>query len=235
MRRTGPLPDRLALCALRFGAVAWGVAERVGIDLVGASEGPPLRSDPEREAELDALVQVALEDGGTIDAAGCPFPAHELLTRLAVGHGLLLHGSNDTSLSVLEPRPARDFRTELRAVVATDDGVWPLFYAVVARERVDGVFTACLHAGRHRRYLFATWADPRDASSWTRGAVYAVPRAGFRREWGREWVRAEPVEPALRVLVRPEDFPLRDEVIAAPTDMRRLPASFRAAKRARAA
>jgi hypothetical protein len=229
MRRSGPLLDRVALRALRLSTVAWAAAERLGLDPLGSSEGPPLPG-PARRAELDELVAC----GGTIDARDCPFPAHELLTHLVVERGLLLHGSNETGIERLEPRPARDFRTELQAVVATDDGIWPIFYAVIDRKRVDAVFTACVHVGRppslRRLYLFATAGE----QAWTRGAVYALPRAGFRREWGREWVSAGPVEPVLRVLVGPEDFPLR-ELVVAMDDFGRLPQSFRAAKRARVA
>ena len=234
MRRTGPLLDRLALRALRLGVVAWGGAERLGLDVAGASEGPPVVDDPARRRALDELIAAARAGDGTITRESCPYPLHELLTHLVVEHGLLLHGSN-ASLERLEPRPARDFRTELRAVVACDDGIWPIFYAVVARARVEGVFTACLHVGRRRLYLFAMGADPASADSWTRGVVHALPRDGFRREWGREWVRGEAVEPVLRVHVGPEDFPLRETVIQAPPDLRRLGASFRTAKRRRAA
>ena len=225
MRRSGPLRDRVALRALRLSSVAWAAAERLGLDPVGSSEGPPL-PDPARRAALDELAA----RGGTIDAGTCPFPAHELLTHLVVERGLLLHGSNQTGLERLEPRPARDFRTELRAVVATDDGVWPLFYAVIDRERVESVFTACAHVDSRRLYLFASGGEP----AWTRGAVYAVPRDGFRREWGREWVSAGPVEPVLRVLVDPEDFPLREHVLAV-DDFAGLSKRFREAKRLRTA
>ena len=115
-------------------------------------------------------------------------------------------------------------------MVATDDGVWPLFYAVIDRERVESVFTACVHVGSRRLYLFASGGEP----AWTRGAVYAVPRDGFRREWGREWVSAGPVEPVLRVLVGPEDFPLREHVLAV-DDFSGLSKRFREAKRLRTA
>ena len=225
MKRSGPLRDRIALRALRLSAVAWAAAERLGLDPVGSSEGPPL-PDPAHRAALDELAA----GGGTIDARACPFPVHELLTHLVRERGLLLHGSNETGLERLEPRPARDFRTELRAVAATDDGIWPLFYAVIDRRRVESVFTACVHAGRRRLYLFATGGEP----AWASGAVYAVRREGFRREWGREWVSAGPAEPVLRVLVRPEDFPLREDVLAV-DDFSCLGKRFREAKRVRAA
>jgi hypothetical protein len=134
-----------------------------------------------------------------------------------VQHGLLLHGTNNAELDVLLPRPAHDFGTHVEAVVAADDGIWPLFYAVVARERVEGVFTACMHLGRppslRRFYVFRVFGgDPHKETTWTHGAVYAKPRAGFRREWGNEWLRSTEVTPVLRVLVRPSDFPLRHVV-----------------------
>jgi hypothetical protein len=236
MKRTGPLRSRLALRALRSGVVLWRLCERLGIDVAGATEGPPIATDETRRRIFDDLITAARAGNGTVDAVACPYPLHELLTHLVAEHGLLLHGSNDTTLELLEPRPARDFDTELQAVVACDDGIWPIFYAVVARDRSEGVFTACLHVGRRRLYTFATGSDPADPASWTRGAVYALPRAGFRREWGREWVSAQPVRPLLRVLVGPEDFPLRDIVVgASPEQFRRIFAHLREAKRERAA
>jgi len=149
-----------------------------------------------------------------IDASSIGFPAHELLTHLVVQHRLLLHGTNNAELEVIKPRPAHDYGTQVGAVVAADDGIWPLFYAVVARDRVEGVFTACMHLGRpphpRRFYIFRVYgANPHEATTWTHGAVYAVPRDGFRREWGNEWLRSNEVTPSLRVLVQPSDFPLR--------------------------
>lgn len=240
MERTGPLRDRLALRALRFGVHAWRLGERLGIDVAGATEGPGITTDAARRETFEDLIAAARAGDGILDAAACPYPLHELLTHVVVEHGLLLHGSNHATLEVLEPRPARDYDTELVSVVACDDGIWPIFYAVVARNRVNGVFTGCLHLGRpphlRRFYMFALGGDGAAATSWTRGAVYALPRAGFRREWGQEWVSAEPVRPVLRVPVGPEDFPLRDVAVGATAaEFRHVIPHLRAAKRKRAA
>jgi hypothetical protein len=240
VRRTGPLRDRLKLRALRLSVAAWRLGERLGIDVAGATEGPPFEPDAVRREVFERLIASARAGDGRIDASECPYPLHELLTHLVVEHGLLLHGSNNVELEVLEPRPARDFETELEAVMACNDGIWPIFYAVVARARVDGVFTACLHLGRpprlRRFYLFAVGGHPAADETWTRGAVYAVARNGFRREWGEEWVSAKPVRPLLRVAVGPEDFPLRDAVAGVTQDeSRHIVRHLRAAKRERAA
>lgn len=220
MKRTGPLRDRVALRVFRGFTSVWQLAERLGIDLFGATEGPPVTTDAARSRTFDELIAAARAGDGTLDRAACPYPVHELLSHLVTKHDLLLHGSNNPGLEVLEPRPARDLATELQAVVACDDAIWPMFYAVVARDRVRGVFSSCAHVGRpphlRRFYLFALFdADPGAATSWTPGALYALPRDGFRHEWGREWVNAGPVRPVLRVRVEPEDFPLREVVVEA--------------------
>ena len=188
---------------MRLGAVAWGLGERFGIDLVGSTEGPPVYTDPERRKVFDELIAAAREGDGTVPVAECPYPAHELLTHLVLQRGLLLHGSNNASLEVLEARPAHDLGTVLEAVVTSDDAIWPMFYAVIDREPVKALFTGCVHVGRpprlRRFYFFAVDGDPADPGCWTDGVVYAMPRAGFRREWGREWVSPGPVRPSLRV------------------------------------
>jgi hypothetical protein len=193
----------------------WRLAERLGIRL--ATEGPTHAPTYAQREAMDALVARARAEGGVIDASSTGFPAHELLTHLVVRHGLLLHGSNNPELDVLEPRPAHDFGTHVEVVLAADDGIWPIFYAVVARQRVEGVFTACMHLGRvsrrRRFYLFRVFgADPHEEATWTQGAVYAVQRAGFWHEWGNEWLLGTEVVPVLRVLVGPNDFPLRHVV-----------------------
>jgi hypothetical protein len=230
LARTGPRRDRVRIWALRtLGVAAWRLGARLGVDIARATEGPPIVLDRARREAFERLIAAARAGNGTVDVDACPYPVHELLAYLVHEHGLLLHGSNKAALELLEPRPARDWTTELCAVVACDDGIWPLFYAVVARDRVDGVFSACIHLGRpprlRRFYMFAVGGDPTAPATWTEGAVYALPRDGFRREWDNEWVTSRPVRPVLCVPVPPEDFPLRHAVRS----------RVRAAKRERAA
>lgn len=242
MQRSGPLLQRVGLRLVRSAGIGvWRAAERLGVDLVGATEAPRTPLDAKRQETFERLIASARDRDGTVDTAACPYPVHELLTYLVDRHRLLLHGSNRTTLDVLEPQPARDLDTSLLAVVACDDGIWPLFYAVVARDRVEGVLTACTHVGRGARrrrfYVFAVHGAGSVAAVLTSGVVYALRRDGFRREWGNEWVSPEPVRPVLRIPVEPADFPLLDTVVAlsAPTGIRSVIRTLRAAKRARTA
>ena len=219
----------------------WRLGERLGINLIGGNEVPRTADEHTRTETFERLIAAAREGDGTVDLEGCPYPAHELLTYLVDRHGLLLHGSNHTGLEVLEPQPARDLDTTLHAVVACDDGIWPMFYAVVARDQVGGVVTACTHlgrrSGRRRFYVFALFGDPAASTTWTSGAVYALPRAGFRREWGNEWVNAAPVRPDLRIPVEPADFPLLENVVglSTPAGARSVIRALRAGGRGRSA
>jgi hypothetical protein len=195
----------------------WRLGERLGLNLVGATEVPASAGDPEQLRTFEALIASAQSRDGFVDVARSPYPVYEFLTYLVDHHGLLLHGSNHSTLTVLEPQPAHDLDTVLLAVVACDDGIWPLFYAVVARDRVDRVVTACTHIGhgsrRRRFYVAALYGDPEAPATWTDGVVYALPRTGFRREWGNEWVTSESVQPRLRIPVQPTDYPLRHTVV----------------------
>lgn len=221
----------VGLFALRLG-------ERLRLN-TGSTEGPPVVTDSAARIAFEELIASAREGDGIIDADGCPYPLHQLLTYLVSERDFLLHGSNDPDLRELEPRPARDLGTELQAVVACDDGIWPLFYAVVNRERVEAMFTNCLHVGRppgvRRFYMFAIVADPAAEETWARGVVYALPRDGFRHEWGNEWVSEHRVQPHLRIPVAPADFPLRESVVGLSdaAELRRVIRHLRASTRAR--
>ena len=183
VKRSGPLRDRLAVRAMRLGAVAWGLGERFGIDLVGSTEGPPVNADPERRKVFDELIAAAREGDGTVPVAECPYPAHELLTHLVLQRGLLLHGSNNASLEVLEARPAHDLGTVLEAVVTSDDAIWPMFYAVIDRERVKALFTGCVHVGRpprlRRFYFFAVDGDPPTPAAGPTASCTPCPGPAF--------------------------------------------------------
>ena len=113
-RRKGSFRERLKLFLMRRVLFnVWRVAERLGIRL--STEGPThAPSEAQREA-MDALVVRARADGGVIDASSITYPAHELLTHLVLNHALLLHGTNNADLEVIEPRPAHDLGTHVCA------------------------------------------------------------------------------------------------------------------------
>jgi hypothetical protein len=167
---------------------------------------PPLRLDPEKEARF-AEQWRRLRAGGAYDLGD---PKHEFLRWLVAHEDVLLHGSNRVAGERLEPRDQLDaIDRPVRGVFASPDGIWPLFFAIADRSRTRLLFNGCERRNGRGVYFFAVGTDE---DPWTRGTVFVLPRAGFRRTHGFEWLSEEPVEPLARIDVEPADFPFVDRV-----------------------
>lgn len=134
----------------------------------------------------------------------------------AVSRGLLLHGTNELELTELRTRANGDaFGAPVTALFASDDAIWPLYFATVNRASLrHGYINWATHVRGTSRYLFSIGADPSDPASWTDGAVHLLPADTFTRTGEtRELVSAEPVRPRAVLPVTPGDFPFRAETI----------------------
>ena len=147
--------------------------------------------------------------------------------------GYLLHGSNETEVDEFRTRANFDAHNTNRvdAVFASDDAIWPLYFAVV--KRPQSLINWCEHVPGASRYLFSIGSDPRDPASWTAGTVYLLPRETFTPTPGsRELISLVPVRPRARLTIEPGDFPFKDQTRAT---RRRVGAQGRPAERAQAA
>jgi hypothetical protein len=161
--------------------------------------------------EFDALVE-RTSDGAWVDY-DLPRPKHLFLRYLGEGRRFLLHGSNDTEIAEFEPRGQETYTGDpVEAVFATDDGIWVLFFAVIARPPVWSLRNACNVRGDRRRYFFAIDTDPAAPESWTDGAVYLLPPDTFTQTYDAEWISPNPVRPRARLAVTRADFPYADRV-----------------------
>jgi hypothetical protein len=135
---------------------------------------------------------------------------HHLLAR-----GFVLHGSNEPAIDEFETRPNFDAHNErhVDAVFASDDAIWPLFFAVVHRPVVRSLINWCEHPGNGTsRYVFSIGSNPRDDESWTTGTIYVLPTATFTlTPESRELTSFVPVRPRARLTVEPDDFPFRSK------------------------
>jgi hypothetical protein len=169
---------------------------------------PPLAE--EVRSAFDGLL-ARTPEGGAIDYA-LPQPKwwflHHLLAR-----GFVLHGSNEPAIDEFETRPNFDAHNErhVDAVFASDDAIWPLFFAVVNRPVVQSLINWCEHPGNGTsRYVFSIGADPHDDASWVTGTIYVLPSATFTpTPESRELTSLVPVRPRARLTVEPDDFPFR--------------------------
>jgi hypothetical protein len=165
-----------------------------------------LEIDGEAAAEFDAMLD-ATDDGGWIDFNSSR-PKHLFLRYVGEGMRCLLHGSNDTEIAEFEPRSQETYTGDpVEAVFATDDGIWVVFFAVVARPPVWSLRNACNVRGGRRRYFFAIDTDPAAPGSWTSGAVYLLAPDTFTQTYDAEWISSTPVRPRARLAVTRSDFP----------------------------
>jgi len=186
---------------------------RLGVNVLLMVEGPRLRVDAARAAAYDAL----LAAGGDIDYR-LPHPRHEFLSYAVDRHGLLAHGTNAPDVEEFEPRPANEAGATQLGVHGASDGIWPMYFATVARRPgLNLMVNGCRHTGRgdrlRRYYYFAISHDPDDPDSWTGGTVYLLPRDTFRRLRAEEWLSEVPVRPVARLRVGPDDFPFRRSTV----------------------
>jgi hypothetical protein len=192
----------------------------VGVNVLRVVEAPRLAVDGTRAAAYDALFREAIMAGGAIDYR-LPHPKHEFLSYVVHHHGLLAHGSNSDDIEEFEARPTTEgIGVAPSAVHAASDGIWPIYFATVARGvGLLVLANGCFHSGRGERlrryYYFAISRDPDDPSSWTDGTVYLLPRDTFRRRRipDEEWVSDVPVRPIARLHVTPDDFPFRRSTV----------------------
>ena len=134
----------------------------------------------------------------------------------AIARGFVLHGTNSRDLGELRARATGDaFGSPVTAVFASDDAIWPLYFATVDRARLrHGYINWATHVRGTSRYLFSIGADPGDPASWTEGVIYLLPRASFRRTGQtRELVSDEAVRPRAQLAVEPGDFPFRAQTV----------------------
>jgi hypothetical protein len=133
-----------------------------------------------------------------------------------IGRGYLLHGSNERRIERFRTRANRDaYGKPIDAVFASDDAIWPLYFAVVRRDGLaHGYINWCVHVRGESRYLFSVGRDPRADAAWTRGTIYVLPAETFTPTAGsRELTSLVPVEPRARLVVDREDFPFRDRTM----------------------
>jgi hypothetical protein len=160
------------------------------------------------EEAFDALL-ARTPDGGVVDF-DLPRPKWWFLHHL-IRRGYLLHGSNEPEIEEFRTRQNLDAHGKpVNALFASDDAIWPLYFATVNRPVAQSYINWCEHVGGASRYIFSIGSDPRDDGSWTNGTIYLLPRTTFEATPdSRELVSRVPVKPRARLRVEPDDFPLR--------------------------
>ena len=150
----------------------------------------------------------------------------EFLCGIAERQEIAFHGTGDPNIETFEPRQPIDFAPfgHQKAVFATSDPIWAMFYAIVDRTRYritlnNGCIVVIDSQGRPGppHYYFSISSGALEKQPWRTGYVYLLPAQGFVEQpsgmYGGHAARvpqlASPVAvaPRARVQVAPQDFP----------------------------
>lgn len=180
----------------------------------------------------DALLRAATAAGADepIDYR-LPDPKWRFLSYVAGTGRVVLHGSGAPDIREFEPRQSNDVHEfgNRRAVYAASDGIWPMFFAVVDRERFPhlSISNGCIRipdpSGGPGRpfYFFSIDAEIHRQQPWRTGTVYLLPADTFKHDTAEDpdgplesaqAASTAPVTPLAKLVVEPADFPFLREI-----------------------
>lgn len=191
---------------------------------------PPLNFTSEQMAAFDALWQ-SRHNSEALNYR-LPYPKWQFLSYLCDVEELVLHGSQNPNLDIVNPVQANDVKSfsNQRAIYATTDGIWVIFFAILNRRQHPGMslFNSCLQVRYPTGlvddplYFFSITASALAQKPWCNGAIYILPRKPFVQEppqimQGAEivfphWISDVPVKPLAKLLVGPQDFPFLEQI-----------------------
>ena len=190
--------------------------------------------------DFDERAQVAFDEllTTTLSMGGCPtipytlpWPKWQFLCHLADQHGIALHGSGNSDISLFEPRQSNDLNEfgNQKAIYAASDGLWAMFFAIADRDRFSmSITNACVRladetgAVHGPYYVFSVSQSVLPRQPWRTGMVYLLPRSTFITQpplsFGSNQVHIAqlaslvPVQPLAKLTVTPADFPFLTQI-----------------------
>jgi hypothetical protein len=196
------------------------------------SPRPPLDTATATRAAFARLYRAAVAPGtGQPIAYTLAAPKWQFLCWLCETQDIVLHGSGNPGIAEFEPRQSNDIEEfgNRQAVYAASDGIWPIYFAVMDRDRyVRSLSNACFRevdaAGTRSEpyYFFSINGDALPHQPWRQGTIYLLPRATFEQQpllaLGGErfevaqWASLVPVRPLARLAGGPDDFPFLSQI-----------------------
>ncbi|WML50039.1 hypothetical protein RCG23_09425 [Neobacillus sp. PS3-34] len=180
---------------------------------------PELKLPKEAIEEFDTLYNDFVSEGkGDFFEYKSSYPKYLFLNYLIENKTVLVHGSNHSDIKIFEPRDSTLFTGKpVKAVFASSDGVWSMFFAVIKRSGYRGTirnacFTNKTKNGIKRYYFFSVNEEYKN-EPWTDGTIYILPKPFFKQGGvNDEWICEMEVKPLAKLSVTPKDFIFLDQV-----------------------
>jgi hypothetical protein len=198
-------------------------------------ERPPIAADRRTDSAIEeflALVQPGgadrlLDVDEFLRAHGDVTP-WQFLCGLADRREIAFHGTGDPSIESFEPREPIDFAPfgQQRAVFATSDPIWAMFYAIVDRDghklTLNNGCILLMDPAGPPHYYFSITNSALHRRPWRTGYVYFLPSEGFVEQPAGPYAGyvaripqlASPlaVRPFARLQVTPSGFPFLAQI-----------------------
>jgi hypothetical protein len=192
---------------------------------------PDVEFDDAKRATFDQILSEVDQGTGREIDWSFPYPKHEFLQYAAGLDRYIFHGSGDLDIEEFVPRRSstesfdRSGRGNVMGIYGTHDGLWPMFFSVIDRSRIDGSirngFTT-LHGSdgaEARMYNFSVTRENLPGRPFREGMLYLLPRTTFTQlammpggPLTNEWASEEPLRPLARLRLVPEDFPFLEQI-----------------------
>lgn len=187
---------------------------------------PPLSLDSQTKRACDACIQDALAHGAATPLDyPLAIPKWHFLCYLVEHYPIVLHGSGNPHITTFEPHQPQDVRAfgAQKAVYATDDGIWPLYFAIVDRSVSPTIVNACIRpeaangSQAQAYYFFSISRQAIGQQPYRDGMVYLLPRTTFEQEppiildayriYTAQYASPVAVQPLAKLAIAPQEFP----------------------------
>ncbi|WP_025028922.1 hypothetical protein [Caldalkalibacillus mannanilyticus] len=174
---------------------------------------PSINIDEEQEKQFKKLVDTMMNNRGELIDYPSNFPKYHFIKYMSQTGKFVFHGSNNHDIEIFEPREQTLYNNKLtKAIFASTDPIWPIFYAVLRRDNVVASFrNGCLVHRNQRYHYYSLNQSTIRNDPWTEGMLYILPNQTFFKSGnGRvqfdEWISHEPVAPIGKIPVSVDDF-----------------------------
>jgi hypothetical protein len=194
-------------------------------------ERPPLTLDRATHSAIEEFLSLEQPDADAVLRARGNVTPWQFLCGLADRREIAFHGTGDPNIESFEPREPIDFAPfgQQKAVFATSDPIWAMFYAIVDRDRYRLTLNnACIllmdAEGRPGvpHYYFSITRSALHRRPWRTGYVYFLPAETFVEQPAGPFAGGVarvpqlaspvPVTPFARLRVEPGDFPFLAQI-----------------------
>ncbi|GKU25059.1 hypothetical protein [Clostridium folliculivorans] len=166
------------------------------------------------EEEIQEYESIISEPKSFLIRYNSRFPKYRFVQYLSLKENFILHGTNNKNIDEFEPRIQTLFNGKItEAVFASKDGIWPVFYAVLDRTKLEhSIRNGCVQIKTGPKfYFFSLSKDDLRKKPWTSGMIYILPSDCFHKVSNGsiqfdEWICEKPVKPIAKLEVNPRDF-----------------------------